>query len=462
MKTISITTLTALLSAASVNATTPPQRKRIADPAKACHNNSNNSNGQKKKRSSSIRVAPRKLKPGDKIDSVGSVSTVGQAVALAAVVPTQARSSTTTTHHPANVLLPPPHQHQHQHQYQAKEKPEEVTHLKVEVQELKQRIASMTQNIDDLTCLVKKIDLEGPTCVNRAVEADSATPSPSPGPGNKRKKMDKDTDSAYLASAPAVAIIKQEDTIMQESDIMPDWSPSSSNDTDNLPFAPLLPLNVPLPELPLSTPPSRETSITSVSDDAFVDDLFQVFAEEDVMSMGMSMEELVDPIPASPLSPSVSSVTCGGSNPNHPCPDLMKRIEDSLSTIPKEMHELVANKLIGAISDARPIAQGAALCAAVDSDHKDTYDESSAQAAAVVAVQAPCSIPSYADITWSGTSEDVSQDAAAPPTIPLSLAVATLKTILAEYGVSVECRSANKLNGGENLTKSLPVVPMFS
>lgn len=297
--------------------------------------------------------------------------------------------------------------------------PEEVSHLKTEMQELKQRIASMTKNIDELTDLVKKVSVkeeeEGETASSSIVSpgAKAIKVEMEPSWGNKRKKMDFIT-------------LDEEDVVMGDLPIMPDWNPSSC---DLVAVDSLLLGNDPLPDLAPSSGGLTPTAPSPATDDAFVDDLFQAFADEDAIipgleGVGEAAEECQD-------------------NPNKPCPQLMKRIEDSLSTIPRDMHEIVANRLIDAISNSEPL----------------------------IAAASPSSLESVCvedTVVNKVQSFDISKDA--PPTttcmassIPLPLAVATLKTILAQYGVSVECRKEAARDSRSNqFTKSLPVVPMHA
>jgi heat shock transcription factor 2 len=274
------------------------------------------------------------------------------------------------------------------------EKPEEVIHLKSEVQELKQRIASMTKNIDELTSLVKNISV-------KEEEASAPTETEMFVPGQKRKKMEAGKDDTPML----------------------DWNTSSLSD----PFPALL-SDTPLPDL---APSSDVMSLpsSSISDEAFVDDLFQVFANEEEGEL-LSMSSLED------VSPSVVA----SSNPNKPDPQLMKRIEDSLSTIPKEMHEMVADRLIDAISNTKPIAKSAT---GLFSD----YPRVSIGANMVDDCRSEIRNENY--------------DGAVTHPISLPVAVATLRTILAEFGVSIECHRQCKNEEGR-LTKSLPVVPMHA
>mmetsp|Transcript_6031 Transcript_6031/g.12613 ORF Transcript_6031/g.12613 Transcript_6031/m.12613 type:complete len:534 (-) Transcript_6031:539-2140(-) len=299
-------------------------------------------------------------------------------------------------------------------QIRSVEKPEEVTHLKTEVEELKEQIASMTKNIDELTSMVKNISVKD----EEPVMAEA---------GTKRKKLDpaiKEEPSTYPVDLP-----------------MPDWNPSSADvlgpvddSTALAPFTSLL--DAPLPELVTS----RENSITSnISDDGFVDNLFQVFADDDgsleLDSMeGIAMEE-----------PPTTTPAC---IENAPDPKLMKRIEDSLATIPKDMHEMLANRLIEAISDTQPIAKAATLTVEDSSVDAENTPLSSA------VVDFECDVES--------TPIAESTEIQAAPTISLPLAVATLRTILAEYGVSVECHRTDTSHIHRRMAKVLPVVPVHA
>lgn len=315
--------------------------------------------------------------------------------------------------------------------------PEEVTHLKSEMQELKQRVESMTKSIDELTDLVKNVsvkeDMQEGGGVGRLVTPKAATVEPEQ--GNKRKKTD------TTAATPATAsLVKHEiDEVMDDDlPVIQEWFHSSSDvvGMDSLLFS-----DEPLPDLTTSL---IRTGSPTPSDDTFVDDLFQAFVGEDSLVPELDTDPTLDQ----------------PDNRNTPDPLLMKRIEDSLSTLPRDMHEMVANRLIDAISNSRPIVESASslfpscqqssVCETVADDRCHILDEcedSSRPATAVTAI----------DTTTTKTV----------PTIPLPLAVATLKTILAEYGVSVECThrasckdSAASLENRTMFTKSLPVVPM--
>jgi len=325
--------------------------------------------------------------------------------------------------------------------------PEEVANLKSEMEAMKRRMASMTKNIDELTDLVKKVSVneEGYTpssVVSPGVLRAAKLVEPEFGSGNKRKKVEQ---------------IKQEDVVMDvvmdDLPIMPDWNPSSDM-VDSLLLGDSM--EPPLPDLntSISLPPLPSASPAPSDDTSFVDDLFQAFVDETAIIPGM------ESLPEPPIE-----TTSLEGNSNKPCPNLMKRIEDSLSTIPREMHEMVASRLIDAISDTQPIADSASslfpsqVCSmATKVDRSISVDESTA-------VQPLVSEERSVEGAVSGSPVE-STVAPAAASIPLPLAVATLKTILAEYGVSVECshsqcKDAAAMNE-DRFSKSIPVVPMHA
>ncbi|KAL3769729.1 hypothetical protein ACHAWU_005777 [Discostella pseudostelligera] len=347
--------------------------------------------------------------------------------------------------------------------------PEEVTHLKSEMQELKQRVDSMTKSIDKLTDLVKNVSVVeqqqeqeqegGKSGAGRLVSpkaAAAATVVVEPERGNKRKK----TDSTIAAS-----IVKDEIGVVMDdlSTMMPDWIHSSSDVAVGEMEDSLLFSDEALPDLTISTTTGigggRIGSSPTPSDDTFVDDLFQAFVGEDSILPELDSDD--DDL-------ALLDQQQHNHHRNTPDPLLMKRIEDSLSTLPREMHEMVANRLIDAISNSRPIVESASslfpscqqkmssVCEIIAREEEEqchVMDESA---------DSP-SRPANATTTISA----MDTTKAAPTTIPLPLAVATLKTILAEYGVSVECThrssckdAAASLENRTMFTKSLPVVPM--
>ena len=213
----------------------------------------------------------------------------------------------------------------------------------------------------------------------------------------------------------------------------------------------------PLPDLAVSS--STTSPSPAPSDVTFVDDLFQAFADEDAILPGL--EGLDESKPEA--VPTVEATT----NNNKPDPKLMKRIEDSLSTIPRDMHELVANRLIDAIADTKRIAESASSLGIFSSSQQQQPGLRS-RSSSFGSTEEGCKKKADRSISVdenveNGTTTKQSQvDSQPTVSIPLPVAVSALKNILAEYGVSVECRSSCKKADPRFTTKSLPVIPMHA
>ena len=338
---------------------------------------------------------------------------------------------------------------------------QEVTHLKTEMKELKQRVASMATNIDELTDMVKKVSVK--ECKVECGGGALLSSVISPGAeweevGNKRKKM------ATTAEAVRREEGETDDVIMKDLlPIMPDWT--SSSDFATAVDDSLLLSGDTLPDLAVSsTSPSP-----APSDDTFVDDLFQAFADEDAILPGL---EGVDESNSKAPHAMEEEDTTTNNNNNKPDPQLMKRIEDSLSTIPRDMHELVANRLIDAIADTKPIVESASslgIFPSISRQQQGTRSRSSSFGSTEgenCKKKADRSISLEDENMENGaaTTKQAQADnkAAISSSIPLPVAVSALKTILAEYGVSVECRSSCKNAESRFTSKSLPVIPMHA
>ncbi|KAL7449456.1 hypothetical protein ACHAWC_001514, partial [Mediolabrus comicus] len=248
------------------------------------------------------------------------------------MAPPMATSSTTSSTSTTTINTMPPH-----HQQQ-----KDVSRLNTEVKSLKKQMSSMAKNMEDLTSLVKGMN------VSSEGEGEEGDFSGGFGVGNKRKKIslspevvpssssfggmvNEEEDVVMMSSFPSV-----DDTLLEDSAaadlLLPDLTPSSS----------LLPSTYSSPVL------SRSSSLNGVSAAAaasgggggdFVDELFHAFATEE------------EGQPSSQQQPQQLQEVVMMENPNKPDAALMKRIEDSLSTIPKTMHEMVANRLIDAIAE---------------------------------------------------------------------------------------------------------------
>jgi len=307
----------------------------------------------------------------------------------------------------------------------------EVRELRTEMSRMRYRLDSMTRDIDELTGMVKKV----------AVSDDDDEG----GSGSKRKK----TAGAVPDDAPSSLLVSPGSAVPDEATsatVLPDWDAGADIDMllSDATGEQILPDVAPSSDAgSLSTGNSFSRSSSGVSDAGFVDELYDAFASEGpldcqvVESVAVKTEPTVaiktEPTDdeamqhepqAEPAAVQAEPSTIeGGSRPD---PVIMRRIEDSLSTLPKDMHELVATKLISAIEGAAP---------------------------PVLDVPAPTAAASVAPGTNNKLDRSISVDAedavavaqettAAPTKIPLPLAVAALKAVLSEYGMKIECTPA--------------------
>lgn len=329
--------------------------------------------------------------------------------------------------------------------------PQEVTRLNTEVNTLKEQMQSMATKMDDLTCLVKGMNVSPPQ-VGGGAEVVSV--------GNKRKKVDTDDSSLNVMMPPEdvpSSTMMTTETKMEQVDV--DIILPFASDDNNIHMSLEDAATTLLPDLTLSNGPSslvptpvlsRCSSLPDVSPDAamggeeedFVDELFHAFATDDTTATAPPLVE---------------------ENPNKPDPQLMKRIEDSLSTIPKTMHEMVANRLIDAIAEGS--SSTTAVCSSSCSEGATIVRSPSCESS--VATSPKKSVDKENTLNRSSSSiipEGATTAEAEQTSIPLPLAIATLKTILADYGLKVECGSSSEdANLHRRLSnKSLPLVPIHA
>ena len=188
--------------------------------------------------------------------------------------------------------------------------------VNTEVQALKKRIEEMHKNIDHLTAMVEKVNLK-----QEEKEREEKEQMELYGVGHKRKKIvvaDPIPEPEPVASIPD----------MQEEEPMEVVSHMEDNDTAYQ-VAPLPPV-LPLPDVsPVS---HRELSNGSNStDNEFVDQLFKQFGDDEVEFL--HLDEPVDEVPD-----------------NRPDPELMQRLSDALMVLPKEIQEMIVERLIQSIT----------------------------------------------------------------------------------------------------------------
>jgi len=311
----------------------------------------------------------------------------------------------------------------------------ENSELKSEVTSLKERIEAMNKNIDTLTTMVQNVSMAQK---ETKVEEPSRVNS-----NNKRTKTS--ATPAHVPDETASSIP------------VPDATPSMPSPVEfgDLPSNPLKPKSTTDIDI------KRETSLTSdLSDQVFVDTLFTAFKGEDAdsddimgdvidMASGTEIDEdsmkLNDPwLNSSPLS--------DGENVEKqpPRPELMERLSDALSLLPREIQELIVDRLIQAITSPKEIQASLQVTEAL----KDVVATATATPTTLPASVPPS--PKRCDDSAMMTDDDQSTAAASivhastpgtpavkpVPNPSLQLAAATLAALLSQYGKEPQCAAA--------------------
>jgi hypothetical protein len=279
--------------------------------------------------------------------------------------------------------------------------------LKSEVTSLKQRIEDMTKNIDQLTSLVQKVTL------NQQVQATDPSSTSIDAvceeAGSKRKKMDL-TGSPRDEPVPDAAL----------SDIR-------SMDLDDMP---LMPPSLPSP---MRVEGAREASTTSdLSDEGFVNDLFTVFKTEDFEFDDMEST-------STPLSARKES--------QHPRPELMEKLSDALALLPRDIQEMIVDRLIEAITSPKQIQDSIAAAHCLG-------DVKATSVTRVMTKPLPAQVPQSPvihELDSVATPEPMSHSG-----VGLPLAAATLAALLSQYG------QVAKAHKQQQAHKTLPVIPVHA
>lgn len=254
--------------------------------------------------------------------------------------------------------------------------------LKTEVTTLKKRIEAMTKNIDDLTCMVQKVTLKQ--------DEKGTTIEPDAGVGTKRKKLETVTDSQIR---PDAAHSASDISDMQLEDL----------GFDNVSFPPLPPAQL---QLGAS---SRQTSDASkLTDEDFVDDLFTAFGDEDNMD-GLLDVELVAPLMRTPEE-----------DINAPDPRLMKKLSDALRLLPKDMQEMIVDRLVANIVGTESIERNCKAASALT-------DASNKMSNLIPGCKSPTQVPP-SPVLDARPMEQM---------LPMPLAAATLAALLTHYSQAV-------------------------
>ena len=298
------------------------------------------------------------------------------------------------------------------------EKKEEVSELKNELNTLKNKIAQMSSNIDELTTLVHNVTLKEKNANTNAtttvaVKADPDPADASASVGKKRKKatgspMDMVVDQ--VMSSASVPINTASATVRQLDEMT--FNPATIFPSDSVESA------APIPD----------------SDEAFVDELFNAFGDD--------MEIIPDSISCSSVSvspvqtPLKDEMTCASStasstDSNAPDEKLMHNLSDALTLLPKDIQELLVNRLISTITSSDALKS-----------HLDSLDSTTVEKKEPTPMPKECATQCFS----------MEQN----PDVALPLAAATLTALMTQFSVAMKDKKNPVLN------KSLPVIPIHA
>lgn len=275
--------------------------------------------------------------------------------------------------------------------------------LKSEVTSLKERIEAMTKNIDELTSMVQKVTLKQ--------EEQEIKEEPPVEVGAKRKKVESvaslqvRTDAATVRPDAAVSAMELDDFAV----------------LDHVTFPPLPPAQV-------GSRQTSESETSKLTDNDFVDHLFTAFGEED------NLDNLLTDAPMKENTQE---------DENAPDPRLMHKLSDALKMLPKEMQEMIVDRLVDNI-------------VGTDSMEKNVK----AASALTDATIKPVTVGSNASLNQVPPSP-VLEARPSPPSelkLPMPLAAATLAALLTQYSEAVNNnKDKSVLTKEEALPRAIPI-----
>jgi hypothetical protein len=190
------------------------------------------------------------------------------------------------------------------------------------------------------------------------------------------------------------------------------------------------------PSLPSPMPVegAREASNTSeLSDEGFVNQLFTVFKTED-----FEFDEMES-----------ASASLEQKESQRPRPELMDKLSDALALLPRDIQDMIVDRLIDAITSPKQIQDSIAAAHCLG-------DVKTGSVGKVMRKSSPAHVPQSPVIHEEDpvtAPEPMSQSAG----VGLPLAAATLAALLAQYG---QVAKANKQQ--QQAHKTLPVIPVHA
>lgn len=219
----------------------------------------------------------------------------------------------------------------------SKDDSQDVNILKEELNNLKGKMQEMTNNIEQLTSLVQNVTLKEEPKVACHI-------------GNKRKKLDVENETVQNVQA----IAPPSNSLLENVC----YTPSSSISQTLEPVRSISTLTG--PEKPART---ASNMLSAIEDEAFVDELFNAFDDDvDMLDFNSDVEPELNQFPATcgmeaqnmalPTSRSVSPVKDTMVLSNAPDQSMMNKLSDALTVLPKDMQEMLVNRLITTIASS--------------------------------------------------------------------------------------------------------------
>jgi len=286
-----------------------------------------------------------------------------------------------------------------------KKQPEkEVTSLKSEVDILKDKIANMTKNIDDLTVLVQNISVND-TRTQMTMSTPDATTDDFFAIGNKRKKL---VQPELVLSTNMVV------------DEVTSVSPLSTENPGEMSFTP----GTIFPSLSLAE--RQESTCTNISHDTFMEQMLGTLEDDlDILPDTILSDDISDTVLELPQIEGLSPAPEFQSPLNAPDPELMKKLSNALCVLPHKIQDMLVNRLIATVTSSDALKS-----------HIDAASKSCAE------VESRVEKPLETIVNHS-------------PEIDLPMAVAALGAIL------TQC-SAASMKKEKMVHRSLPVIPIHA
>lgn len=355
---------------------------------------------------------------------------------------------------------------------------EDVAELKTELETLKDTIAKMSCNIDTLTSLVEhvKIDPQSqPMNANQSktviVKQENESVGDSIGDGiydttqvgSKRKKLDtgNDTTSTCISTSTSGSLGNSSTTDSRSTGPMDMEMAVEPMDVQFTPAA-IFPPEPVLSQGSYTQPGSDQAFET---DQAFVDELLNVWDEGDNLIPDLVSSGPADPLPLTPepmveheqqhhQQQQLPPIEETPRNPNAPDKALMNNLSEALTVLPKEMQEMLVNRLITTVTSSELLKNHLDSVCGLSNDGSMCTSPSTVvekkQTPTSVSPSPPTTIPveskNLFTATNNTTNNNNNSEQNGNPDIALPLAAATLTALMTQWTAAMKDKTpvANK------------------